>query len=115
MTWTHIPKEFWQGQLLGYTIVYKLLEEGEVEKLNQPWLMFNSTYLNNFTVLNGLNVYSKYSLKVAGYNKVGTGPFSTEVTFCKFLKIIYVAKIVKCNFSSNSLILKFEKCLKIIK
>ena len=83
--WIPIPKKNWQGQLLGYQVAYKLLEQGELIKIDEIWQTFKSENLNNFTVINGLNVYSKYSLKVAGYTKIGIGPYSSEVEFCEFL------------------------------
>ena len=97
VSWNSIPKEYWRGQLLGYNLTYKLLEEGEKE-VNQTWEIFLHSNLATSVVIRGLKIYSKYALKIAGYTRKGSGAFSTEVQFCMFLCLLLF--FFKKNFKS---------------
>ena len=81
--WSAIPNENWRGLLLGYRIAYRIFEQGEVPQFNRGWNFINTSSLNTSIVIKGLQVHARYSLKIAGYTKIGAGPFSNEVEFCK--------------------------------
>ncbi|XP_047136698.1 phosphatidylinositol phosphatase PTPRQ isoform X2 [Hydra vulgaris] len=98
VSWIHINQSDWRGRPLGYTIAYKLLKQGDVDIPNQPWVMINITYTNlSMYQLQNLQLYSQYSLKIAGYNKKGIGSFSGVINFdtCHILN-----PVVEINYIS---------------
>ncbi|XP_065683961.1 uncharacterized protein LOC105847836 isoform X3 [Hydra vulgaris] len=104
--WNHIHQVDWQGKPLGYIIAYKLLNQGDVDIVNQSWIMFNSTYAEQSVQLYDLLVYSRYSLKIAGYNRKGIGPYSSIITFdtCHiFDPVIEIVYISIPPFASSSI------------
>ncbi|XP_065666858.1 uncharacterized protein LOC136087586 isoform X2 [Hydra vulgaris] len=96
--WIHIKQNDWRGRPLGYTIAYKLLKQGDVDIPDQPWVMVNITYTNqSMYQLENLQLYSQYSLKIAGYNRKGIGSFSGVINFvtCRILN-----PVVEINYIS---------------
>ncbi|XP_065666999.1 uncharacterized protein LOC105846263 isoform X7 [Hydra vulgaris] len=97
VSWNHILQKDWQGKPLGYIIAYKLLNQGDLDIINQSWIMINLTYTEQSVQLYDLRVYSRYFLKIAGYNRKGIGPYSSIITFytCHIfdpiIEIIYIS------------------------
>ncbi|XP_065683902.1 uncharacterized protein LOC105845983 isoform X1 [Hydra vulgaris] len=82
VSWIHLNQSDWRGRPLGYTIAYKLLKQGNIDIPNQRWVMINITYTNqSMHQLENLRLYSQYTLKIAGYNRIGIGSFSGVINF----------------------------------
>ncbi|XP_047136843.1 uncharacterized protein LOC105846263 isoform X2 [Hydra vulgaris] len=86
VSWNHIIQGDWQGKPLGYIIAYKLLNQGDLEITNQSWIMFNLSYVEQSVQLYDLHVYSRYSLKIAGYNRKDTCHIFDPV-----IEIVYIS------------------------
>ena len=71
VTWNEIVKEDQNGQILGYTVAYKV--EGQPTQLS-----LNTTETS--TVIKGLKPYTSYCIRVRGYTKIGPSPWSPCTT-----------------------------------
>lgn len=77
VSWKSPPREYWNGELKGYFIGYKI---------EDPTLPFSFKTVYNVTndtheyVLTNLMKSTKYTVVVKAYNSAGTGPPSQELT-----------------------------------
>lgn len=72
--WEHIPDDQWQGSKQGYTIFYEKLSTGEVD-VGDGWIKATrvDVPLTTSYVLEGLELYSVYRVRVAARSKSGVG------------------------------------------
>ncbi len=91
LTWKAIPNEFTNGILQGYRIQYTVTHVS-----NSPYVGATPTVVvkDRFTFLlkiNGLQSYTKYSIKIAGFTNAGNGPASIHISggwfFCHLMII----------------------------
>ena len=94
--WTHIPDRQWKGSKTGYNIQIHALKIGDVQQSRSPISSVNVSY-NDIHVL-PLDVYTQYSITVAGMTLVGMGVRSSPVTvgksfyFCTY-QFMFVTEI----------------------
>ena len=71
VTWNEIVKKDQNGIILVYTVAYKM--EGQPTQLS-----LNTTETS--TVIEGLKPYTSYCIRVRGYTKIGSSPWSPCTT-----------------------------------
>ena len=71
VSWTHIPKEYRNGIIIGYRIHYKD-QYGHSGNVSVPASQMN-------IILNGLYSYTWYNISIAGITKIGDGWKRTSV------------------------------------
>ena len=71
VTWNEIVKKDQNGFILVYTVAYKM--EGQPTQLS-----LNTTETS--TVIEGLKPYTSYCIRVRGYTKIGSSPWSPCTT-----------------------------------
>lgn len=95
LKWKAPPKNHWNGQLRGYYIGYKLVNDDEEDELNnQPnsrgiqqlysfkEVQFAGISIDNFQqeyILTGLTRAATYSIILKAYNGAGSGPLSQQI------------------------------------
>ena len=76
VTWGPIDDELILGRLLGYRVFYRAVRIGdqEVEEGEEP--TYNITVRKDTfeIVLEGLDPYTRYQIKVSGFSRMGDGP-----------------------------------------
>jgi len=80
---TNINKEQENGPLLGYRISYECVNTAVTRRCSSTALNTQEVTGNGKTELNlgSLSSWTRYSLKVTVYNKIGDGPYSAIVNF----------------------------------
>ena len=71
MKWSYLPKEYFQGQPVGYQIVY-YPANAEGERISM-----NVSYTTNTKTLTNLTVYTMYVINMSAVSSGGIGPAST--------------------------------------
>ena len=71
LRWSHLPKEYFQGQPIGYKIAYNPVDF----KSNIHFVSVN--YTTNSTALTNLTVYTTYIINVSAVSSGGIGPAKT--------------------------------------
>lgn len=69
-------RSHWNGEILGYVISYKVHESKESANLKMAEVKHDMTAE---VTLDGLRKYTKYSIVVQAYNRMGRGPPAPEV------------------------------------
>ena len=69
--WGEIPSTFVHGYLLGHQISYEQIS-GEMDGFQTAVIVDTSPYDRNKS-LSGLQVYTKYCVRLAGRTRIGTG------------------------------------------
>ena len=79
----NINKEQENGPLLGYRISYECVNTAVTRRCSSTALNIKEVTGNGKTELNlgSLSSWTRYSLKVTVYNKIGDGPYSAIVNF----------------------------------
>lgn len=72
LTWTPVPSDHHNGELLGYQIFYKAVYSPQVEQLTVDLPALSKE-------LTGLAGFSRYQMWVAGFTSRGTGNLSQVV------------------------------------
>lgn len=86
VSWEAPPKDLWNGNLLGYNIGYQEISDSTAQS---PTPNNTSTYITKAVdvgpdfggqiIINGLNMFTTYSIIVQALNSRGAGPFSDPV------------------------------------
>ena len=102
INWTHIPDRQWKGSKTRYNIQIQKLKIGDVQQNKSPISSVNVSY--NDTHVLPLDVYTQYSITVAGVTPVGMGVRSSPAIvgkgffFCTyqfmFLTEIWIVVVV---------------------
>ena len=79
----NIEKEKENGPLIGYKISYACVETAVTRRCSSTVLNINTVAGSGKRELNlgSLSPWTRYSLKVNVYNKIGDGPYSSIVNF----------------------------------
>ncbi|KAH8408036.1 hypothetical protein KR222_011729 [Zaprionus bogoriensis] len=82
VTWQIPPREFWNGELIGYTVncseEKKNINYVNVVK-NSPKLVIVSGWATTKATLRNLHKYTRYSISVRALNGFGSGPWSSTI------------------------------------
>ncbi|XP_047519223.1 Down syndrome cell adhesion molecule-like protein Dscam2 [Pieris napi] len=100
VSWQPIPHHKQAGSLIGYTVLYAAQ--------GRQWQ--NATAPVTEVRLQGLNKYTNYTVKVAGFSNYGIGPFSYPIV-CSTLQDVpeAPAEIKLLSQSSNTLLVSWKK------
>ncbi len=81
LTWTAIPEEYTAGKLLGYHVMYAPVKVADkLLKEDAEMNTFAVDHLGNLHArLTGLESFTSYSIRVAGFTAKGDGIASTHV------------------------------------
>ncbi len=74
LSWSEIPKEFRQGILLGYKILWK--------NTSNPLASWNESKVDSESLdvnITGLGAYTYYTFRIAGFTSKGDGSFSSDL------------------------------------
>ena len=66
--WSRVPKQYLQGEPIGYDIVYYPVD------LERNFHVLNVSYTTNTTNLTELDVYTMYAINVSAVSSGGVGP-----------------------------------------
>ena len=66
--WSHVPKQYFQGMPIGYSISYYPVDF----KSDLKFVSVN--YMTNITTLTELDVYTNYAINVSAASSGGRGP-----------------------------------------
>ena len=72
--WSRVPKQYYQGKLIGYNIIYCVVDM----KCDYNFVSVN--YTTNTTNLKDLGVYTMYVVNVSAVSSGGVGPAKMVVT-----------------------------------
>ncbi|KAJ8980637.1 hypothetical protein NQ317_017933 [Molorchus minor] len=75
LTWSVPPRESWNGELLGYVIIWK---EHEYPANYTKSITVKGWATNNFQLTN-LKKYTRYDIKISAFNSVASGPTSPSI------------------------------------
>ncbi|XP_026315576.1 Down syndrome cell adhesion molecule-like protein Dscam2 isoform X9 [Hyposmocoma kahamanoa] len=78
VTWKPPPPKDWNGELQGYYVGYKLASSNKSFVFETVDISKESGKEHHLDILN-LKTYTQYSVVVQAFNKMGSGPVSTEV------------------------------------
>ena len=68
VTWSHVPKQYYHGKVIGYNIIYYPVD------LESDYNFVSVNYTTNTTTLAELHVYTKYAIDVSAVSSGGEGP-----------------------------------------
>ena len=83
VTWERVPEEFMNGNLLNYLVTYQRVMIGDVPKDYEPELQKIVSVAQN-VMLDNLEPYSKYKIRVAAKTAKGLGPYTAFTYGGKF-------------------------------
>ena len=72
--WSHVPKQYFQGNPIGYNIRYYPVD------LKRNAISFIVSYTNNTTALENLTIYTLYVINVSAVSSGGVGPGNMTIT-----------------------------------
>ncbi|GAB1600757.1 protein sidekick-1 isoform X2 [Argonauta hians] len=75
ISWMLLTKQEWNGEPRGYRIWYKIVNKND----NWTVLTLENAFNNYSYILNGLNEWVLYKVKMNSYNFVGESPFSPTI------------------------------------
>ncbi|KAI8422223.1 hypothetical protein MSG28_006118 [Choristoneura fumiferana] len=78
VTWKPPPPQDWNGELQGYYVGYKLASSNKSFVFETVDISKESGKEHHLDILN-LKTYTQYSVVVQAFNKMGSGPVSSEV------------------------------------
>ncbi|KAM3964156.1 LOW QUALITY PROTEIN: Down syndrome cell adhesion molecule 1 [Aphomia sociella] len=78
VTWKPPPPQDWNGELQGYYVGYKLASSNKSFVFETVDISKESGKEHHLDILN-LKTYTQYAMVVQAFNKMGSGPVSTEV------------------------------------
>lgn len=84
VTWEPVPPEFMNGNLLSYLVTYQRVMVGGVPKDYEPELRKRVGEEQKVIMLDNLEPYSKYKIRVAAKTAKGLGPYTSFTYGGKF-------------------------------
>ncbi|KAJ7334472.1 hypothetical protein OS493_014789 [Desmophyllum pertusum] len=101
--WSHVKKQYFYGQPIGYKIVYYPLD------LESDVFSVTVNYTTNITTLADLAVYNMYFINVSAISSGGVGPANTTKARTGAIAPSRAPDLVtSCNTSSTSLVVRWS-------
>ena len=83
LSWSALPEEFHNGDLVGYRFFYFMASQGGVDVAgNQRKIIIQVDKFTLSYVIEGLESYSQYEVQLYAFSKYGDGP-PIVLTGCK--------------------------------